>query len=104
MESELMERHPGRLRIASVRSEERGELAAEVALLRDQMVNLERALEHSRDIGVAMGIVMAAEKVTRECAWEMLRMVSQYQNRKVSLVAADVIDTGELPMAKRATA
>jgi AmiR/NasT family two-component response regulator len=85
-----------RLRIASTVAQERVELAAEVASLRGKMTNLERALEHSRDIGVAIGIVMAAQKVTRDCAWEMLRMVSQYQNRKVRLIAADVIDTGEL--------
>ena len=78
--------------------EERDQLAHRVCLLRDTVTNLERGLEHSRDIGVAMGILMASEKVTRQCAFDMLRMVSQDQNRKLYLIAAEVIETGTLPV------
>ena len=90
--------HRGLLRLVTVEQEERDQLAHQVVLLRDKTMHLERALETSRDIGVAMGIVMAREKVTRQCAWDMLRMVSQHQNRRVSAIAVDVIESGELPV------
>ena len=77
--------------------EERTELDHQARVLRDKVVDLERALQNSRDIGVAMGILMASQKVTRDRAFEMLRTVSQDQNRKLYLVAADVADTGALP-------
>ena len=90
--------HRGLLRLVTVEQEERDQLAHQVMVLRERTMHLERALETSRDIGVAMGIVMAREKVTRQCAWDMLRMVSQHRNRKVSAIAAEVIETGELPV------
>ena len=92
--------HGGQFKIPSFDLEERDALERKVTLLSDALTNLEGALEHSRDIGVAMGIMMASEHVTRECAWDMLRMVSQHQNRKLYLVAADVVETGELPVAR----
>lgn len=60
--------------------------------------HLQVALESNRDIGVAIGILMAADKVTRQAAFEMLRTTSQHQNRKLRAIAADVIETGELPV------
>ena len=78
--------------------EERDQLAHRLLLLQNKVENLERGLEHSRDIGAAMGILMASEKVTRDCAFEMLRMVSQRQNRKLYVVAAEVVETGALPI------
>jgi AmiR/NasT family two-component response regulator len=66
---------------------------------RDRVHHLEAALEHSRDIGTAMGILMTMHKVTREAAFEMLRAASQNQNRKVSALALDVIERGCLPVA-----
>ena len=87
--------------IPSPEAEQRDQLAQEVRLLREEVDNLQKALEHSRDIGVAMGILMATDKVTRECAFQMLRMVSQHQNRKVHVVAVDVLETGTLPIDPR---
>jgi AmiR/NasT family two-component response regulator len=92
--------HRSQFRVMTFDVEERDELARQVTLLSDALMHMERALEHSRDIGVAMGIVMAQEQVTRECAWDMLRMVSQGQHRKLHLVAAEVVQTGELPLAQ----
>ena len=91
----------GLVRIVTRQQDEADQLAHQVSVLRDKVDNLEIALGHSRDIGVAMGIVMATEKVTRDCAFEMLRMVSQHQNRKLFLVADDVIETGTLPGAEK---
>ena len=59
--------------------------------------NLRRALEHSRDIGTAVGVLMALRKVTRDEAFELLRRTSQDHNRKVHALALDVISTGVLP-------
>lgn len=59
--------------------------------------NLKRALENSRDIGAAVGVLMAFAKVSQNEAFEMLRRTSQDQNRKLYAVAREVITTGELP-------
>ena len=89
------------LRIPSPEADQRDQLAHEAVLLRDKTKHLEQALEHSRDIGVAIGILMATEKVTRQCAFQMLRMVSQHQNRKLHLVAVEVLETGALPVDRK---
>ena len=59
--------------------------------------NLTKALGSNREIGMAMGVLMARRHVTRDEAFAMLRRSSQDSNRKVTEVAADVVDTGELP-------
>ncbi len=59
--------------------------------------HLRRALERSRDIGAAVGVLMAFHKVTRDEAFEMLRRSSQHHNRKVHALALEVISTGTLP-------
>ncbi|NUR15762.1 MAG: ANTAR domain-containing protein, partial [Dermatophilaceae bacterium] len=47
------------------------------------MGNLEVALEHSRDIGAAIGILMAMYKLARDEAGERLRKGSQDSNTEV---------------------
>ena len=59
--------------------------------------NLQRALQHSRDIGAAIGILMARHKLTQEQAFAALRRVSQDSNRKLYSIAQNVIETRELP-------
>jgi hypothetical protein len=59
--------------------------------------NLEIALESSRVIGMAMGIVMSSRLVTADQAFEALRKASQDSNRKLREVAAEVTETGLLP-------
>jgi hypothetical protein len=68
--------------------------AVSAAHLRDRAENLERALSSNRDIGTAAGVLMAQHKVTREQAFDLLRIASQNTNRKLRDVALDVIDTG----------
>ena len=58
--------------------------------------NLERALETNRDIGTAIGVLMALHRTTREEAFELLRGASQKTHRKVSDIARTVADTGSL--------
>lgn len=76
-------------------------LALGGVLAQQRVANLERALASNREIGVAMGILMASHAVTREQAFDLLRITSQNTNRKLVAIATDVADTGvfELPPA-----
>ncbi|MDT4935240.1 MAG: hypothetical protein QOK11_3132 [Pseudonocardiales bacterium] len=71
-------------------------VALRAARHREQVVNLHRALETNRDIGVAMGIIMARRLVTRGQAYELLRRASQHSQRKLADIAAEVADIGIL--------
>ena len=71
--------------------------AWETARYRDRAANLEIALESNRQIGSAIGIVMARELLTADQAFERLRDVSQRQHRKLRDIADEVIRTGQLP-------
>jgi AmiR/NasT family two-component response regulator len=72
-------------------------LAAQLAAEQRESAHLRLALTNSRTIGMAMGIVMERRKCTPDCAFAVLRTISQHQNRKLHLVAADVVATGEFP-------
>jgi GAF domain-containing protein len=74
-----------------------GAAAAARAQAEERARNLEIALKTSREIGVAMGIVMNASKVTRDQAFDLLRIASQHTHRKLADVATDVAETGQLP-------
>jgi len=67
------------------------------ALHSDKSVHLSRAVESNREIGVAMGILMANKHLTQNEAFTQLRGASQDLHRKLREVAADVIYTGALP-------
>jgi hypothetical protein len=71
-------------------------VALRAARRHEQVLNLHRALETNRDIGVAMGIVMAHRLVTREQAYDLLRRASQHSQRKLADIAAEVAETGVL--------
>lgn len=99
------------------RGDERGPLAAQLLVDRAMAVvererlleaaasraaaadHLERALASNREIGVAVGILMANHKLTDDQAFDLLSRVSQRTNRKLRLIAVDVASTGaiELP-------
>lgn len=72
-------------------------LAVEHTLRERDTQNLEAALSSSRQIGTAMGILMAQRRVTSDVAFELLRSASQHLNRKLRDIAAEVEETGELP-------
>ena len=77
-----------------------GSLLVTAMLARGRATNLMRALESNREIGVAMGILMQRHQLTREQAFEVLRGVSQDSNRKLSVVATEVADTGILGVSR----
>jgi len=59
--------------------------------------HLREALVHRTDIGIAMGVLMERFQVDRDTAFVILRRVSQGENRKLHLIAAEVAATGQLP-------
>jgi hypothetical protein len=60
--------------------------------------NLLRGLESNREIGVAVGVLMARYRLTRQQAFDVLRVASQNTNRKLIDVATEVGDTGTSPL------
>jgi signal transduction histidine kinase/DNA-binding response OmpR family regulator len=60
------------------------------------VANLRAALATNRQIGAAVGVIMATEKLTDEQAFERLRAVSQRTHRKLRDLADDVVYTGRL--------
>jgi AmiR/NasT family two-component response regulator len=73
------------------------ELVAQGEADRQEIANLKRALETSRQIGAAIGVIMASHKVTDVQAFDLLAKESQTTNRKLRDIAADVVLTGTLP-------
>lgn len=75
-----------------------GAVVIAAATVREQAVQLQTALVNSREIGMAMGVLMATHKVTRDQAFDLLRVASQNTNRKLADIATGVIDTGTLDL------
>jgi AmiR/NasT family two-component response regulator len=73
-------------------------LAVSAVMLREKAENLVAALATNRDIGVAMGILMATHKIPRQQAFDLLRIVSQHTHCKLHDIAADVAESGTLEM------
>ena len=72
--------------------------ALQATVARERVANLERALASNREIGMAMGILMATHRITGADAFALLRIASQNSNRKLAVVADDVIHTGALDL------
>lgn len=71
----------------------------------DAAANLRQALASSREIGQAVGIVMNAQRLTGDQAFELLRQISQRTHCKLRDIAAYVVVSGQVPMkAKRPSA
>jgi signal transduction histidine kinase/DNA-binding response OmpR family regulator len=62
-----------------------------------RVANLEVALASNRQIGTAIGILMAAHGVSDDGAFELLRAASQHLHRKLRDIAEHVSYTGALP-------
>ncbi|MEO6701297.1 MAG: ANTAR domain-containing protein [Jatrophihabitantaceae bacterium] len=73
--------------------------AATAAAAAARTANLEIALASSREIGMAMGIVMDRYKLSTDQAFDLLSRISQHGRRKVREVAREIAETGavELP-------
>lgn len=76
-------------------------IALQHAMEHKRRVNLEIALDSSRVIGMAMGVLMANKLCTADQAFDALRRASQETNRKLRDVAFAVTETGALPGIRR---
>ena len=63
---------------------------------RSVILNLEKALQSNREIGMAIGVIMTTHRLTPERSFELLRLASMNHNRKLRDVADSVIRTGNL--------
>ncbi|HEY0638761.1 MAG TPA: GAF and ANTAR domain-containing protein, partial [Pseudonocardiaceae bacterium] len=78
-------------------------LAAHVAVAmssardRERADTLTQAVGSNRQIGMAMGMLMAHGPLTQDQAFNTLRRASQHLNMRLREVAATVIETGQLP-------
>jgi GAF domain-containing protein len=61
--------------------------------------NLRAALDSSRCIGAAMGVLAERHQITTDQAFDLLRVVSSHGNRKLADVAEEFMRTGALPEA-----
>lgn len=73
-----------------------GALAISAAQQRRRADGVTAAMQSNRDIGAAIGVLMARMLVTREQAFDLMRIASQRTNRKLRDIAADVLETGTL--------
>jgi hypothetical protein len=71
---------------------------ASMAALEEEIEQLRGALSSSRTVGVAIGLLMGRLNITRDQAFDLLRLGSQHSNRKVRDIAHYMAETGELPM------
>jgi hypothetical protein len=66
-------------------------IAVAAALDREDSAQLRSALDTSRTIGAAIGILMATHRIAQEDAFAMLSTASQRVNRKLRDLAADIV-------------
>jgi len=67
--------------------------------LRLETENVQLALRSTREIGMAIGVLVARYGLTRVRAFDLLRIASEDTKRRVHDIALDVIDTGTLDIA-----
>jgi len=72
-------------------------LVLEARLRHEDVGHLRTALETSRVIGTAVGVLMAAHRISQDAAFDVLRRASMDLNRKLREVAEEVTFTGDLP-------
>ncbi len=77
---------------------DRERAAACTAHIRTEVDALGRALTSSREIGVAMGILMARHALTGAQSFDLLRRASQRRNEKLHDLALEVVATGQLDL------
>lgn len=106
------QKHLGALNIYSTRPDAFDEadqdvarsLATHVALAVsavEQVEGLRHAIDRRTDIGKALGIVMIKYGLSDDRAFDVLRRLSNHENRRLHEVAADVVRTRGLPPGQR---
>ena len=74
-----------------------GAIAIEAALQARRAETLEAALRSNRTVGVALGILMERHDLTADAAFQVLRRISSHSNRKLAVIAEELVTTGQLP-------
>ncbi|HEY8518948.1 MAG TPA: response regulator [Gammaproteobacteria bacterium] len=69
--------------------------AAELRQLREKEAHLSTALQQSRDVSMAVGVLMERLRLDRDTAFERLREQARSQRRKIAEVAAELLDGAE---------
>jgi hypothetical protein len=72
-------------------------IAIDRATLQLAVTQLQTAIDTNRDIGAAVGILMAREGISYQGGYQLLRSTSQNTNRKLRTVAAEILAGQELP-------
>ncbi len=62
-----------------------------------RLKQLTEAIEHRTTIGIAMGIVMAGLDLDADEAFAYLRRVSCHHNRKLYVIAGEIVTSRDLP-------
>jgi hypothetical protein len=75
-----------------------GSLLVTAIVTRDVAADLAATLQANRDVGVAMGVLMHRHRVTREQAFDLLRLAGQENALSLAEVATAVADTGDIGM------
>lgn len=70
--------------------------AAETTVLREAESRLSTALKQTRDISVAIGMLMERQHLSREAAFECLRSKARSKRRKLADLAAGIIEGTEV--------
>ena len=70
---------------------------------RDHADHLHAALLSSRQIGIAIGIVMERYKLPADRAFAILRQLSMDLNRKLADIALEIAGTGAVPETARSS-
>jgi AmiR/NasT family two-component response regulator len=71
-------------------------VSAELAAARQVIAELKTAVVTNRNIGAAIGILMARHSLTQQQAFDAMREQSQHSHRKLRDVAEEVLFTGRL--------
>jgi len=71
-------------------------LTDQMRALQRMATNLQGALGSNREIGTALGILMATHRISLPEAFDLLRTASQHSHRKLRNVAEEVVFTGAL--------
>lgn len=75
-----------------------GSLLMTAVMARDLVTNLVARLQGNREVGIAMGVLMHRHQVTREQAFDLLRLAGQEGDLSLAEVATSVADTGDVTL------
>lgn len=95
--SDRAEAFPERVVVAATVYADHAAIALDHEQTEERADHLTAALQSSREIGVAIGILVERYKITPDAAFDMLRTSSQRSHRKLRDVAIDLVFTGSLP-------